>query len=292
MKYDYKTIFILISLFFISQVVGLGILYKDMKIEVVNGTQQVIYPETILGPRPEVSGWESFAWIISSIGVSTILLLVIIKIGIVKIWKLLFFGSIFLAISIALGVLINPILALITALILALIKIFKPNFVVHNISEVLMYSGIAVLLVPLFEIKWAIALLLTISLYDIYAVFKSKHMITMAKFQLKSKVFAGIMVPYKAVKIKGEKKGEKVSGAIIGGGDVAFPLIFSGVVMGSLVKVGQIGEIAFLKTLIIPLFICATLLFLLFKGKQGKFYPAMPFVTAGCLIAYGIILLI
>jgi len=290
MKYDYKTIFILISLFFISQVVGLGILYKDMKIEVVNGTQQVIYPETILGPRPEVSGWESFAWIISSIGVSTLLLLVIIKIGIVKIWKLLFFGSIFLAISIALGVLINPILAFITALILALIKIFKPNFVVHNISEVLMYSGIAVLLVPLFEIKWAIALLLTISLYDVYAVFKSKHMVTMAKFQLKSKVFAGIMVPYKAV--KGRKKGEKVSGAIIGGGDVAFPLIFSGVVMGSLVKVGQISEMAFLKTLIIPLFVCATLLFLLLKGKQGKFYPAMPFVTAGCLIAYGIILLI
>ena len=290
MKYDYKTIFILISLFFISQVVGLGILYKDMKIEVVNGTQQVIYPETILGPRPEVSGWESFAWIISSIGVSTLLLLVIIKIGIVKIWKLLFFGSIFLAISIALGVLINPILAFITALILALIKIFKPNFVVHNVSEVLMYSGIAVLLVPLFEVKWAIALLLTISLYDVYAVFKSKHMVTMAKFQLKSKVFAGIMVPYKAV--KGRKKGEKVSGAIIGGGDVAFPLIFSGVVMGSLVKVGQISEMAFLKTLIIPLFVCATLLFLLLKGKQGKFYPAMPFVTAGCLIAYGIILLI
>ncbi len=290
MKYDFKTIFILISLFLISQAVGLMILYKDMNIEVVNGTQQVIHPETVLGPRPEVSGWESFAWIIGSIATSTILLLLIIKIGIVSIWKLLFFGSIFFAISIALGVLINTILAFITALILALIKIFKPNIIIHNITEVLMYSGIAVMLVPLFELKWVIALLLVISLYDIYAVFKSKHMITMAKFQIKSKLFAGMMIPYKTVK-KG-KKG-KATGAIIGGGDVAFPLIFSGVVMENLIKLGQLTkEIALFKTLIIPLFVCLSLLFLLFKGEKGKFYPAMPFITASCLIGYAIILLI
>ena len=290
MKYDYKTIFILISLFFISQLVGLGILYKDMKIELVNGTQQVVHPETILGPRPEVSGWESFVWIIGSIAMSTILLLVIIKIGIVNIWKLLFFGSMFLAISLALGVLINPILAFTTAFILALVKIFKPNIITHNITEMLIYSGIAVMLVPLFEVEWIIVLLLTISLYDFYAVFKSKHMVKMAKFQIKSKLFAGIMIPYKAV--KGQKK-KKVSGAIIGGGDIAFPLMFSGVVMESLVKISQLTkEIAFLKVLTIPLFISLTLLFLLIKGKQGKFYPAMPFITAGCLISYGIILLI
>jgi presenilin-like A22 family membrane protease len=261
-----------------------------MKIELVNGTQQVVHPETILGPRPEVSGWESFVWIIGSIAMSTILLLVIIKIGIVNIWKLLFFGSMFLAISLALGVLINPILAFTTAFILALVKIFKPNIITHNITEMLIYSGIAVMLVPLFEVEWIIVLLLTISLYDFYAVFKSKHMVKMAKFQIKSKLFAGIMIPYKAV--KGQKK-KKVSGAIIGGGDIAFPLMFSGVVMESLVKISQLTkEIAFLKVLTIPLFISLTLLFLLIKGKQGKFYPAMPFITAGCLISYGIILLI
>lgn len=287
MKYDFKTIFILISLFFISQLVGLGILYKDMEVEVVNGTQQVIHPETILGPRPEVSGWESFAWIITSIAVSTIMLLIIIKIGIVNIWKLLFFGSIFLSISLALGVLINPILAFIIALILALVKVFRPNMVIHNITEVLIYSGIAVMLVPLFEVEWIIALLLVISLYDFYAVFKSKHMVTMAKFQMKSKLFAGIMIPYKAV--KGQKK-KKVAGAIIGGGDVAFPLMFSGVLMESLVKVNQLTkEAAFVKILIIPFFISLTLLFLLTKGKEGKFYPAMPFITAACLLAYAII---
>jgi presenilin-like A22 family membrane protease len=290
MKYDFKTIFVLISLFFISQVVGLGILYKDMKVEVVNGTQQVFHPETVLGPRPEVSGWESFVWIITAIATSTIILLVIIKIGIVNIWKLLFFGSIFLAITLSLGVLINPVLAFIIAFILALIKIFKPNVIIHNITEVLMYSGIAVMLVPLFELKWVIALLLAISLYDFYAVFKSKHMVTMAKFQIKSKVFAGIMIPYKAVK-KGKQK--KIVGAIIGGGDVAFPLMFSGVVMESLVKFSQLTKgMAFVKTLIIPIFICLTLLFLLFKGKEGKFYPAMPFITASCLIAYAVIWLI
>jgi presenilin-like A22 family membrane protease len=261
-----------------------------MKIELVNGTQQVIHAETVLGPRPELSGWESFVWIISAIAISTILLLIIIKIGIVNIWKLIFFGSIFFAISLALGVLFNPTVTFIIAFILALIKVFKPNLLVHNITEMLIYSGIAVMLVPLFELTWIIALLIVISLYDFYAVFKSKHMITMAKFQIKSKVFAGIMIPYTAVK---KVKKKKVSGAIIGGGDVAFPLMFSGVVMESLVKFSHLAkDIAFIKTLIIPVFICLTLVFLLFKGKEGKFYPAMPFITAGCLISYGIIMLV
>jgi presenilin-like A22 family membrane protease len=290
MKYDFKTIFILIFLFFISQVVGLGILYRSMNVEIVNGTQQVVYPETILGPRPEVSGWESFVWIVTAIAISTIILLIIVKIGIVHLWKIMFFGSIFLSISLALGVLVNAILAFSIAFILAIIKVIKPNMITHNISEVLIYSGIAVLLVPLFDVKWIIVLLLAISLYDFYAVFKSKHMVTMAKFQMKSKLFAGIMIPYKPV--KGQKK-KKVSGAIIGGGDVAFPLIFSGVVMESLAKISQsTKEIAFLKTLIIPLVLSLTLVFLLTKGKEGKFYPAMPFITAGCLISYAIILLI
>ncbi len=261
-----------------------------MKIEIVNGTQQVVHAETALGPRPEVSGWESFAWITSSIAVSTILLLVIIKIGIVQLWKLLFFGSIFFSISIALGVFVTPILALIVALILALIKILKPNIITHNITEVLIYSGIAVMLVPLFDLIWIIVLLIAISFYDFYAVFKSKHMVKMAKFQIKSKLFAGIMVPYKGE--KGEKK-KKVSGAIIGGGDVAFPLMFSGVLMENLVKFSQLTkEIAFLKTLIVPFILCLTLLFLFFKGKEGKFYPAMPFITAGCLIGYVLVLII
>ena len=54
-------------------------------------------------------------------------------------------------------------------------------------------------------------LLILISVYDFIAVFKIKHMITLAKFQTKSKVFAGLFVPYRREKAK-EKTTEKSPG--------------------------------------------------------------------------------
>jgi presenilin-like A22 family membrane protease len=51
-------------------------------------------------------------------------------------------------------------------------------------------------------------------------------------------------------------------------------------------------EIAFMRTLIIPIITTFAILILLMKGKEGKFYPAMPFVTAGCLLGYLLVLII
>jgi presenilin-like A22 family membrane protease len=293
MKYDYRTMLTLVLLFFLTQFIGLEILYKAVNVSIgPSGQKEVVYGETIIGPRPELFGWEAFAWMLAGIGISTVLIMVIIWLKKVLWWKGLFFISFFLTISLALGVFLKAEYAFILAFAIAALKLYKPNLIIHNISQILMYGGIAILLVPLFDITWIIALLIVISIYDIYAVFKSKHMVKMALFQTQSKLFAGITVPLKkAKKVKGKKI--KMREAIIGGGDVAFPLLFTGVVMNSLMTIGAISkEIAFLRVLIIPIVVSLTLLFLLIKGKEGKFYPAMPFITAGCLIAYGIILLL
>jgi presenilin-like A22 family membrane protease len=138
-------------------------------------------------------------------------------------------------------------------------------------------------------------LLIVISVYDIIAVNKTKHMVKLAKFQAESKVFAGLMLQYDNKKEKPTKKTKvkKAAGiklAVLGGGDIGFPLIFAGVVMKDLM-LSNPELIGFLKTLIIPLFTTLALMFLLFKGKQNKFYPAMPYLTAGCFIGYSIILL-
>ena len=79
--------------------------------------------------------------------------------------------------------------------------------------------------------------------------------------------------------------------AIFGGGDIGFPLLFAGVVMKDLML--QNPElIGFLKTLVIPVFVSFALLFLLVKGKQDKFYPAMPYLTVGCVVGYIVVLLL
>ena len=76
---------------------------------------------------------------------------------------------------------------------------------------------------------------------------------------------------------------EKISTAILGGGDIGFPLIFTGVIL----KVFGLWQ-----SLVIPVFSGAALLFLLLKGKEKKFYPAMPFITIGCLVGLGVVLLV
>jgi len=295
MKYDIKIISLLVSLFFIAQIVGLSILYKDIKLQVVDGVTEVVHSETVIGPRPELYGPQSFIWMISSILLMTGLLLLLIKFQKINWVKVLFFSASFLTLSVALGVLIDPTLAYTIAFVLAIIKIFKPNKLAHNVIEMLMYSGLTVLLVPLFDLTWMIFLLIAISAYDIYAVWKSKHMVKMATFQIKSKIFTGLLIPLReSVKVrKGVKKiGKrvkyekvKVQEAIMGSGDVAFPLMFSGVVMERLIKVNQLTkEMAFVKTLSIPIVVSLVLLFLLFQGRRGKYYPGMPFITTGCLL--------
>jgi len=247
--------------------------------------------------------------------------LLIIKLKKVKLWKLWFFVAVLIAIKFALDVLIkNTTITFIIALILTYFKVYKPNVVIHNLTEVLMYAGIGLFIVGLLKthIMGAVILLLIISLYDIYAVFKSKHMVKMAQFQTKSQVFAGLMIPYtpkeqaaESVKLTSPKtlkktfdvKTQKVEkkNAILGGGDIAFPLIFAGVVMQNIANklytnfgltLEAAKSIAFQQSLIITLTTTIAIALLFVFAKKDKFYPAMPIVTAGCLIGYGIVLLL
>jgi presenilin-like A22 family membrane protease len=67
--------------------------------------------------------------------------------------------------------------------------------------------------------------------------------------------------------------------------------LFAGAVLKSLM-IGDIFIFAFLKALIIPLFAAIALFLLFVKGREDRFYPALPFLTAGCLIGYGVLFLI
>ena len=82
---------------------------------------------------------------------------------------------------------------------------------------------------------------------------------------------------------KQKTKSMKVNLAILGGGDVVFPIITAGVVLRSL---------GLLPALIITACATLSLLALFLMAKKGKFYPAMPFITAGLLIGIGLAYLI
>ena len=181
------------------------------------------------------------------------------------------------------------------ALIISILKLYKPDIIIQNLSEIFIYGGLAAIFVPIINLFAAFMLLIIISIYDYISVFKTKHMIKLAEFQSNAKVFAGLLIPYdkgklsvkdKApLKAKSEVKQRGSKVAVLGGGDIGFTLIFAGVVMKELMLKETI-LIGFLKTLIIPVFVSLALLFLLLKCQENKFYPAMPVLSLGCFLGY------
>ena len=181
-------------------------------------------------------------------------------------------------------------------------KLFKPNIIIQNLSEVFIYGGLAAILVPMLNLFAAFMMLVTISIYDYIAVYRTKHMVKLAKFQSESKVFAGLFIPYERnqiffslkpakPKIPEKEPKRKKSVAVLGGGDIGFTLIFAGVVMKDLM-LQETMLIGFLKTLIIPAVVSLALLFLLMKGEKDKFYPAMPILSLGCFLGWLVVWLV
>ncbi|MBN1792497.1 hypothetical protein JW826_02325 [Candidatus Woesearchaeota archaeon] len=347
MKHDFKVTLFLIGLFLAAQMVGLVLLRVSL-VESVDdqGNRVVSFDESKVGEVPEMSGLGFLLYVVIGISVGTALVLLLVRFRKANWWRAWFFLAVFVAINFALKTFLSPPVAFVLAFVLAVWKIYKPNVVVHNLTEVFMYAGIAVFLVPLLNsmqnesfigipgnIFWASLLLVLISVYDFIAVFKSKHMVSMAEFQTESKVFAGLLVQYK---VKKDAVVDKVKGvvsrsisrsvsknarkadikaaprlsktdrkdlelpridlderktAILGGGDIAFPLIFIGTVMFHLANVVSISQ-AFLESAIIVATTTVALALLFIFAKKDKFYPAMPFISAGCFAGYFLVLLI
>ncbi|UCD20606.1 MAG: hypothetical protein JSW08_02405 [archaeon] len=200
---------------------------------------------------------------------------------------------------------LGEVIAIPLAAFLTYFKIKKRDMIAHNLSELLIYPGIAVIFVPILNVLAAAILLILISVYDMIAVWKTKHMQALAKYQITHlKIFSGFFLPYagkkekakikrirsKAKAMKSKKKREiflkkqkvNLNVAALGGGDVAFPLIFIGTI---LITHG------FLPALTVVLTTLLALGLLLFFAKKGKFYPAMPFLSAGCFLGLLLILI-
>ena len=168
---------------------------------------------------------------------------------IMKVW---FFAVVTLGIGITLNVFLKQLnilnssfIALLLGLGISYFKIFKRNILMHNLTELLVYPGIGAVFALMFNIWVAIIVMILYSIYDMWAVSKSGFMLKLAKYQMNTiGVLGGIMIPYADKKIKEKIKllklkfkdkkipesvlkrhGIKVHLAILGGGDLLFPLI-------------------------------------------------------------------
>src|SRR3989338_635631 len=123
-----------------------------------------------------------------------------------------------------------------------------------------------------------------------WAVWHSGIMQKMAKYQINTlNIFSGFFVPYISKKIRLEKikkselkkKKIKVNVAILGGGDIVFPIITAGVMLREFGFSTILGMQIPVVSLFVILGATMGLSYLFFYAEKKKFYPAMPFITAG-----------
>ncbi len=290
MKHNWPVTLLLVGMFLLAQVIGLFIISSYVDVQKTEETGKVEWKglPSIAGfvmERPEATPGISVFYILLALLIGTVLILLIIKMQRVILWKIWFWLAVVLCLHIAFAAFMPAAYALILALLLGSWKIFRPGVLVHNVTELFIYGGLAVIFVPLLTPLTTIILLILISGYDMYAVWRSQHMAKIAQFQAKSGIFAGLLLPYapKKIVLKAPKKQGLVRTAILGGGDIGFPLIFAGVVMKTLGPQ---------QAAIVALFAAVALLALLFFGQKKRFYPAMPFLSAGCLIGYALVFLL
>lgn len=313
MKHNLKITGLLIGMFLIAQLIGIFVIhaYQPEIKQVVdeNGTVTNVTAYNLpygMAPPEEINPGISLISILIAFVIAIVLMLVLMRIRAEFFLRAWFFFVVSVAIAITLnsfiiGATYSSIIALIVAVPLAFLKIFKRNIIVHNVTELVIYPGIAAIFVPIVNTVWVVVvLLILISIYDIYAVWHAGFMQKMAKYQIKKlRFFAGFFVPYLGKKEReiireakrskgtmgGDAKGKKikVSVAILGGGDVVFPIILAGVVL---------NVFGLLSAIIISLGATVALTCLFYLSEKGKFYPAMPFISAGCFVALGIVYLI
>lgn len=277
-------------MFLITQFIGLYVISSDS------------VPTFLSATSDTQSAGYYFYQIISSFIIAILIVVLITKYKLRFVMKTWFTIVVIIALSISLAAIFknlfgitNYLFPLIFAIILGILKLLRPSVVIHNVTEMLIYPGIATIFVPILTPLYAILLLVLISIYDMWAVWHSGIMQKMAKFQMNElKIFGGFLIPnltkeirekIKLLKVKYKnkeipqkeikKKNIKISMAILGGGDVVFPIITAGVFMLSL-------GLSYAIAVIIGAFFGLTLL-MLFSEKK-KFYPAMPFITAGVFL--------
>jgi presenilin-like A22 family membrane protease len=302
----------LLAMFLLTQFIGLAVInaYSPTVEQIINPetgeTEEIIIERALpFGMQPPAEAEEDglVSFIIAFV-IAMALILILIKYQ----WKFVIRAWFFLVVTLAIGISINSVLmnriayasmaALVVALPLAFFKLTKPTFVIHNLTEFLIYPGIAAVFVGILGVWSVIVVLILISFYDMWAVWKSQLMQKMAKFEMDElKIFSGFLVPTVSKKVRGQinavkakfkskklsKKAKaklkdkkfRVSFAILGGGDVVFPLIAAGVFLRAF---------GWTEALLVVAGALVGLGLLLSFSQKKKFYPAMPFISAGVFL--------
>ena len=170
---------------------------------------------------------------------------------------------------------------------LIIVWLKKGSVLVHNLCIIFGIAGVGASLGLRLDPLMVAVLLIAFSVYDYIAVYKTKHMVKMAKEMIEHQAILAIIIPQKLADFKGKLEGVKAGGKfmVLGGGDIAFPLLLC----ASLVRQGIIPSLVVAVFSIFGLFLS----FLIFtKQKTRKPIPALPPIALFSILGFLITLLL
>jgi len=259
-----KVVLVLLATLLLVQAIGLYL-----------GSKLVVLPE-IQPESDAVYGVGIFLYIM----VATAVVLVVIryKRKLLKVFELL---SIFISTEIFFEVLLlgfvpeetGAMAAMALALLITLSRVFWKNMLTQDVAILLSIIGVGALLGASLGFLPALILLGLLAVYDVLAVFQTKHMVTMAKEIVKQKLAFTMAIPTKGHVFQ------------LGGGDLVMPLVFSVAVLR------EFGMVAAIATVVGSMVVLMAF-FAWLVNRPGKAYPALPPVTIGAILGWALAVLL
>lgn len=151
----------------------------------------------------------------------------------------------------------------------------------HNIAITIGLSGVAAVLGMSMTPTAALLILVLFSAYDIVAVYKTRHMMRMARTMLESGTVFGFIIPAKwrdfLVHRDNAQLGERFM--LLGSGDIGLPIIFA----ASIARVSLLSAVVVAVSAVVGLLI-THLLFV--NQSQRRPMAALPPIATMCVLGY------
>ena len=203
------------------------------------------------------------------------------------IFRIFFALAIYTGSQLALSLFFSQGLAALVAIALVIGLFIFQRVILHNIAIVATLAGIGAVLGASVDPFIALIILAALSFYDIWAVYKTKHMIVLAESMISAGAISGLVLPMESKDFFSSTRniapGPK--SMILGSGDVVFPLLLS----------GAVASYSLSSALIISLFaaIGLWLTHILFVNQaERRPMAALPPIATMTILGYLITLLI
>ncbi len=279
----------LIGLFLIVQALGIAVAINLIGM----GLSVPIVTEN---PEDVVNAAGLFVYILIFTGALLLMILFMKRKPLYWLMKLLELIAVFATSTIVFSVFMPEIIAFALAFLIVLSRIiYAQNVLLRNVASVLAVSGAGAVIGVSLGVLPVMVFIALLAVYDLIAVFKTKHMVVMAKSITKMNLAFTFAMPARGELIAeapgGRKKGKLVKVPAhmfeLGTGDMVIPLMFASSAMNA-------------SALAFPLYLVPALLILLgsiaglvitvdYSSRHvGKALPALPLQVVIMLVLYSV----